>query len=355
LVQEQQPQVKQEVHSGGGGLAPLPGGSTAAAPQHQQPGPPPGPPPGQPQQHEQPHQPHISSSLFDDIDGLEHHHARAPSPPPLPPDFPAAIPHSGTLFNFAQFSQTRMPAAGGPSQQMAMMPRGMEQELPPRMDELWTPEATYDHHSDGDLMQLLFGAPEQAPTMATIHLHHFLEDDACSDPGLLGLLGGSMDDLHAMDSGAAAAAAAAAAGGGGRSGGAAPPPAAPAAAGGGGGGAGGSLQQVKQEPSDAMPPPAAVAKVQAHGTAQQQHQQHQAAAAAAHHPLNGSSCLVAPAGLPNGQCGQQAALQVHMSVSVNVHQPAPSAGAGGGGGAKGLVAVKAEDDTLLLVRRPGRC
>jgi hypothetical protein len=78
----------------------------------------------------------------------------------------------------------------------------MEQELPPSMDELWTPEATYDHHSDGDLMQLLFGAPEQPPTMATIHLHHFLEDDACSSPGLLaGILGGSMDDLHGAGGG----------------------------------------------------------------------------------------------------------------------------------------------------------
>ncbi|WIA28292.1 hypothetical protein OEZ86_010845 [Tetradesmus obliquus] len=171
----------------------------------------------------------ISSSLFDDIDnmsaaaagtgssssgaGAAPESTRAPSPPPLPADFPQAS-GMGTLFNFSQFSQ-KLPAAQGPSQQMAMMPRGMEQELPPSMDELWTPEATYDHHSDGDLMQLLFGAPEQPPTMATIHLHHFLEDDACSSPLLTGLIGGSMDDLRAAEAkagGSAAAGGAAAAG-----------------------------------------------------------------------------------------------------------------------------------------------
>lgn len=198
--QQQQPTAQTQLQPSSGIIAP-PSSGIAAPPA-------PVPPPSQPPPTQMGH---ISSTLFDEIDNVPAGvgessggsaaagaQARAPSPPPLPPDFPSCTSGVGTLFNFAQFSQ-KLPASAGPSQQRAMMPRGMEQELPPSMDDLWTPEATYDHHSDGDLMQLLFGAPEQPPTMATIHLHHFLEDDACSSPLLTGLLGGSMDDLKAAD------------------------------------------------------------------------------------------------------------------------------------------------------------
>lgn len=241
----------------------------------------------------------ISSSLFDEIDG-----GRVPSPPPLPPDFPSAPAHCGTLFNFAQFSHTKLPAPVGPHQQMAMMPRGMEAELPPSMDELWTPEATYDHHSDGDLMQLLFGAPNEAPTMATIHLHHFLDDDATSDPaGLLGgLLGGSLDDLHGAGEAAAAAARHDAA--------AMPPPApvaAPPAAAAGGG--------VKQERQDAPLP--AAQRQQQQPLPQAPPPQHVQQTKLVNGDLNAASMP-----LPNGatQCGQAVAIKAETP-----QQPAPAA------------------------------
>ncbi|KAF8072486.1 CIAO1 [Scenedesmus sp. PABB004] len=304
-------------------LAQLP--ATAAAAQQQQQallpqapgGPPPGAPPGG----------RISSTMFDDIDSLGGHDApggapggppggapgaqgggpggapgRVPSPPPLPADFPSAL-GCGTLFNFAQFSG-RMPAAGGPSQQMAMMPRGMEAELPPSMDELWTPEATYDHHSDGDLMQLLFGAPEQPPTMATIHLHHFLEDDACSSPLLGGMLGGSMDDLAA----AGAKAAAAGGGGAGAPGGQQQPQPpqlkleqlAP----------GGGQQQPRRQPEQQQQQQQ---QHQQHLQHQQQHSAQQCGAAAAHAaPLNGTN------GVLGGQCGAASVqLQLHVQLEAS--------------------------------------
>jgi hypothetical protein len=365
----------------------------------------------QPQQQQQqqqtmplPLQHQISSNLFDEIDG-GFDFAHPPSPPPLPADFPSA---SATLFNFGQFSH-KLPAAAPPSQQMAMMPRGMEQELPPSIDELWTPEATYDHHSDGDLMQLLFGAPEQPPTMATIHLHHFLDDDACSSPGLLaGILGGSMDDL----AGAAAAGDAAA----GDKGPVAststamvapsiPPPQ--------------QLQHGQQQNPQQQQQPAAFVQMdvkveQQPGQQQQndvvvtmpvmqqqqpqqqqmhyQQQQQQPMAYAQQHnqqqmqdygqqqqqqsymmpqeyqqqlytsmPVNGMNGMNGMNGLSglncmapgphavvtNGQCGS-AALQVHMSVQLSMQQQQELAAAGGAVGS-GMVGIKGEDEQALLM------
>jgi hypothetical protein len=48
--------------------------------------------------------------------------------------------------------------------------------------DLWAPDTTFEHRSDGDVMQLLFGAPDRPPEMATIHLHQFLDDGAGAAP-----------------------------------------------------------------------------------------------------------------------------------------------------------------------------
>ncbi|WIA08222.1 hypothetical protein OEZ85_007670 [Tetradesmus obliquus] len=292
----------------------------------------------------------ISSSLFDDIDnmsaaaagtgssssgaGAAPESTRAPSPPPLPADFPQAS-GMGTLFNFSQFSQ-KLPAAQGPSQQMAMMPRGMEQELPPSMDELWTPEATYDHHSDGDLMQLLFGAPEQPPTMATIHLHHFLEDDACSSPLLTGLIGGSMDDLRAAEAKAGGDRAAGGAGATAHAIAAGPPHAQPAAAPPADGKA-----AVHASTAGMMLPPAAV-PLEPHQHAMHQYQ---------HHPQQQQQQqgLLVPKleqqqlqpgvnGVIHSQCGASATIQVHMQM----HGGDAAASA-----AAGMVQIKGEDGCMM--------
>jgi hypothetical protein len=264
----------------------------------------------------------------------------------------------GTLFNFSQFSQ-KLPAAQGPSQQMAMMPRGMEQELPPSMDELWTPEATYDHHSDGDLMQLLFGAPEQPPTMATIHLHHFLEDDACSSPLLTGLIGGSMDDLRAAEAkaGGAAAAAGPAAGGVGSTvtahviagsshaqqpaaaapAGASEPAAVPAAADG--------KPVMNASTAGMMLPPAAMPlePQQQHGMQQQyqpQQLQHGLLAPKLEQPQH-QQLQPGVNGVIHSQCGASATIQVQVHMQMHGGDAAAST-------AGGLVQIKGEDGCMMV-------
>jgi hypothetical protein len=278
----------------------------------------------------------FSDSLFDEIDNLDAAAGvtgaagdgagsadlgRAPSPPPLPADFPQAA-GQGMLFNFSQFSQ-KLPAAAPPSQQMPMMPRCMEQELPPSMDDLWTPEATYDHHSDGDLMQLLFGAPEQPPTMATIHLHHFLEDDACSSPLLTGMIGGSMDDLNAAARQAAAA----------------------------------PGQQYKQEQTQLEDPQGAVGgtkglmlppAAQAVRVAPAVHQEPQTPQQLAPLPPPVEHLLVKQElMLPASQVSQQ-----HVQQPMSYVPPNGSAGVimNGQCGATGMVQIKGEDGNCLLVR-----
>lgn len=324
--------------------------------------PPPPPAPSQPAQLGQ-----ITSSLFDEIDNMadaapagaasgaadEASLGRAPSPPPLPPDFPQSVGAGNfTLFNFSQFNQ-KLPAQQGPSQQMAMMPRGMEQELPPSMDDLWTPEATYDHHSDGDLMQLLFGAPEQPPTMATIHLHHFLEDDACSSPLLGGLLGGSMDDLRAAEAKAGNSAAAPEATAAGDAAGSAAAPGSTgvkhelgAAAGGNGlivlpSAMAGDQQLAQQQQQQQhlqlapMQPKVEAVTFKADvliGAAQGQ-LEHQQCQQQHYGPPMGSNGVIA------GQCGSVAAMQVQMHMQVH------------GDGAGGVVQIKSEDGNCLLVSR----
>eukprot|EP00877_Chromochloris_zofingiensis_P013394 jgi/Chrzof1/8308/Cz03g05200.t1 len=118
------------------------------------------------------------ASVFDDVDlALD----RVPSPPPLPPDFPP--PPGGMLFNFAQFNHN-LPRQ--PAQPQLPMLRGMEASLQDSMAELWTPDVTYDHQADGDLMQLLFGEPDHPPNMATLHIHQFLEDVNPDSPVFVG-------------------------------------------------------------------------------------------------------------------------------------------------------------------------
>jgi hypothetical protein len=117
------------------------------------------------------------ATMFDDYNLID----RIPSPPPLPTDFNSAgLSNTGMLFNFSQFNQ-KLPAQGPVSTSM-MMPPDMEPSLQQTVADLWSPDMTFDHHTDGDLMQLLFGAPDQPPNMATIHLHHFLDDLEPSSP-----------------------------------------------------------------------------------------------------------------------------------------------------------------------------
>jgi hypothetical protein len=340
LVQHQQPQQQQQQM-----LPPAPVQPPPPAPSQLQPAPLTG---------------QISSSLFDDIDNMsaaaagaassssaaaaQPENTRAPSPPPLPADFPQAS-GMGTLFNFSQFSQ-KLPAAQGPSQQMAMMPRGMEQELPPSMDELWTPEATYDHHSDGDLMQLLFGAPEQPPTMATIHLHHFLEDDACSSPLLTGLIGGSMDDLRAAEAKAGAAAA------GGGSGvvahaiSAAGPNVQPAAAAAAAAAApADGKTAVHASTAGMMLPPAAVPlEPQQHGMHQYQHhpqQQQQQQGLLAPKLEQQQQLQPGVNGVIHSQCGASATIQVQVHMQMH-------SGDAAGSTAAGMVQIKGEDGCMMV-------
>eukprot|EP00798_Chlamydomonas_sp_ICE-L_P024981 gene24981-10643_t len=97
-----------------------------------------------------------------------------PSPPHLPDDFPG-LPtgQAPMLFNFGQFSH-RMP----PKSEM------QNHKLVAPLDKLMLSPDDQDMNSsgnvvatdDGDIMHLLFGVPDELPTMSTIHMHKWMSD-----------------------------------------------------------------------------------------------------------------------------------------------------------------------------------
>ncbi|GBF99628.1 hypothetical protein Rsub_12307 [Raphidocelis subcapitata] len=113
--------------------------------------------------------------LPDIFDGMENWALRVPSPPPpsqLLPAAPAAAAAvaargGGRLFDFAQFQQPLPPAPAA----HAALP-AFEEE---RLGAVWGHDLTYEAKTDGDVMHLLFGAPDCPPEMATIHLHQFTD------------------------------------------------------------------------------------------------------------------------------------------------------------------------------------
>ncbi|GFR44963.1 hypothetical protein Agub_g6273 [Astrephomene gubernaculifera] len=120
-------------------------------------------------------------SIFADVEEFTRDFGRIPSPPPLPDDFHAASSANAggagvggsMLFNFAQFGQ-KLPR---PQSQNRMdrnrSAMGMGLGLEAGLEE----DFLYDHTDDGDLMQLLFGVPDELPTMATIHLHKWHNEE----------------------------------------------------------------------------------------------------------------------------------------------------------------------------------
>lgn len=118
----------------------------------------------------------------------EHAHDRVPSPPPLPADFPS----NNLLFNFSQFNkkmpmnvQVQVPLVEGKGTASASNGKCSTPE-----DSGTGTSMTYDQSSDGDIMQLLFGAPDEYPDMATIHIHQWQGGDSCDDLDLF-----DIDDL----------------------------------------------------------------------------------------------------------------------------------------------------------------
>jgi hypothetical protein len=212
-------------------------------------------------------------------------------------------------------------------------------------------------------MQLLFGAPEQPPTMATIHLHHFLEDDACSSPLLTGLIGGSMDDLRAAEAkagGAAGGAAAHAVAAGAH----AQPPAAPVSAVASAvADVSGDSKLIGNNASTAgmMLPPAAVPlemlpqqQQQQHGMQPQyQHYQHyqqqppqqqqQGLLAPKLEPQQQQQLQPGVNGVIHSQCGASATIQVQVHMQMHGGDAAASTAAG-------MVQIKGEDGCMLVRR-----
>ncbi|EFJ40462.1 hypothetical protein VOLCADRAFT_99741 [Volvox carteri f. nagariensis] len=139
------------------------------------------------QQHQQQHQQHSQhqtaikatnsddslGSAFGDVEEFTRDFGRIPSPPPLPADFHSAANGgtNGMLFNFAQFSQ-KLPR----SQSQTRLDKNLS-AVGLGLDNGLDADLLYDHSDDGDLMQLLFGVPDELPTMATIHLHKWSNGD----------------------------------------------------------------------------------------------------------------------------------------------------------------------------------
>lgn len=94
-----------------------------------------------------------------------------PSPPPLPADFD----HNkagGMLFQFSQFSQklpSNIPTASTPNEPST----SQIASTPAESGDSWTGALGYEKTNDGDLMHILFGLPDEYPTMATVHLHQW--------------------------------------------------------------------------------------------------------------------------------------------------------------------------------------
>ncbi|GIL56533.1 hypothetical protein Vafri_11884 [Volvox africanus] len=111
-------------------------------------------------------------SAFGDVEEFTRDFGRIPSPPPLPADFHSASTGGNSiLFNFAQFSQ-KLPR----SQSQTRLDKNLS-AVGLGIDNGLDSDLLYDHSDDGDLMQLLFGVPDELPTMATIHLHKWSNED----------------------------------------------------------------------------------------------------------------------------------------------------------------------------------
>ncbi|GLC46524.1 hypothetical protein PLESTM_001885400 [Pleodorina starrii] len=164
--------------SDGAGAAAITSGAPGALPS----------PPFQPPQ-QQPAKPTASNdslgSAFGDVEEFTREFGRIPSPPPLPVDFHSSSSGGGgsMLFNFAQFGQ-KLPR----SQSQTRLDKSLS-AVGLGLDNGLEADLLYDHSDDGDLMQLLFGVPDELPTMATIHLHKWSNEDE--------------GEAHAGDSGAA--------------------------------------------------------------------------------------------------------------------------------------------------------
>ncbi|KXZ43091.1 hypothetical protein GPECTOR_102g44 [Gonium pectorale] len=79
------------------------------------------------------------------------------------------------LFNFAQFGQKLPRSQSNTRLNQNLYGLGLD----PGLDG----DLLYDHSDDGDLMQLLFGVPDELPTMATIHLHKWSNADGDEEDG----------------------------------------------------------------------------------------------------------------------------------------------------------------------------
>ncbi|KAG2485423.1 hypothetical protein HYH03_015805 [Edaphochlamys debaryana] len=146
--------------SGTGAVVPAPAGSNGTGPSE----------PEQPQA--PPSKPTSSGndslgSIFGDVEEFTRDFGRIPSPPPLPPDFHTASSGAGPgmLFNFGQFGQKLPRSSSHTRLDKNLSAMGLS------IDPAIEGDLLYDHTDDGDLMQLLFGVPDELPTMATIHLH----------------------------------------------------------------------------------------------------------------------------------------------------------------------------------------
>jgi len=132
--------------------------------------------------------------------------AGAPPPPPAAAQHQHPHPHHqrpAILFDFSQFQQPLPPRPA----QAERAPQSVAPALEPEgVADLWGPNTTYEHRTDGNVMKLLFGAPDQPPEMATIHLHQFTDAHASSPQPPLSpfgwpgsFAGGSGDDAPSGD------------------------------------------------------------------------------------------------------------------------------------------------------------
>jgi hypothetical protein len=106
-----------------------------------------------------------------------------PQQPEAPPPPPPASSGGGLLFNFGQFTNHRIAPQRGGGLGLPGGSGGLEPAASADSDPWGAGAAAVEEQHDGELMQLLFGAPDQLPSMATIHLHHFLDDVGDSAAG----------------------------------------------------------------------------------------------------------------------------------------------------------------------------
>jgi hypothetical protein len=90
------------------------------------------------------------------------------------------------LFQFSQFGQ-KLPAnipTASHNMPIDTNTTTTAHPNPPASDEpsSWTGSLGYDKSTDGDLMHILFGLPDEYPTMATVHLHQWEQPASCTAP-----------------------------------------------------------------------------------------------------------------------------------------------------------------------------